>query len=117
MYDLDLSLAQTRREVESDQRAEEWAFATLEIAELVRVWGKAAIEAELTQYANKPPQQKWGPQCSQCVNWQLSRALERADGTIFNTPSYCRLRGDSELDQMPQDYASRCHFYEPNCPF
>ena len=40
MYDLEFIAAQAHREQQHDQQAEEWGLATLELAELVRIWGK-----------------------------------------------------------------------------
>ena len=46
-YEIYQEIEQERREALEDQKAEEWGFALLEIAELVRVWGYEAVLAEV----------------------------------------------------------------------
>ena len=116
MYELDFSISQRRREDESAQRAEEWGFATLELAELVRIWGKQAIADELAQLPDAPPQPH-RPLCAQCINWRPPRPLGLSNGSTYISPGLCELRAASDLVQMPQHYAAKCSFYEPDTPF
>ncbi|MBE9067191.1 hypothetical protein IQ260_11040 [Leptolyngbya cf. ectocarpi LEGE 11479] len=116
MYELDFSACQERRERQDDQKAEEWGFATLELAELVRVWGKQAIETELAELPDTPPLQ-YQPLCAQCVNWRPPRLLELSNGSTYMSPGLCELRAASDLAQMPQHYAAKCSFYDPDTPF
>ena len=67
MYELDLSTCQEAQVRQDLEKAEEWGFATLELAELVRRWGKQAIETELAKLPDTPPMQH-PPLCAQCVN-------------------------------------------------
>lgn len=46
-YEIYQKTEQQQREVIADQKAEEWGFALLEIAELVRVWGYEEIFREV----------------------------------------------------------------------
>ena len=114
MYELDFRACQDRREKEATQRSEEWGFATLELAELVRVWGKQAIADELAQLPDTPPHR---PLCAQCVNWRPPHPLELSNGSTYTRPGLCELRAASDLVQMPQHYAAKCSFYEPDTPF
>jgi hypothetical protein len=116
MYELDFSICQERREKEASQKAEEWSFATLELAELVRIWGKQAIETELAKLPDTPPMQHQ-PLCAQCVSWRPPRPLLLSNGTTHMSLGLCELRAASDLAQMPQHYASRCRFYSPDVPF
>lgn len=110
---------QEAREKAADQQAEEWGFATAELAELVRIWGKAAIAKELAKYPDTQPADKpsYAPQCGQCVQWRSARPLQLSDGSTVTVPGSCQLRAAADLEQMPQDYAARCHHYEENIPF
>ena len=118
MYELDSTCreAQERQDLE---KSKEWGFATLELAELVKRWGKVAIEAQLATYPDTPldATSTHEAQCAQCVNWRPSRTLTLADGDSYTTHPFCALRAASDLMQMPQSYASRCHFYESAVPF
>ena len=116
MYELDSITCQERREKEATERAEEWGFATLELAELVRVWGKHAIETELAKLPEVPPLQHQ-PLCAQCVNWRPPRPIELSNGASYMSLGLCELRAASDLVQMPQHYAAKCSFYEPDTPF
>ncbi|NEP62695.1 MAG: hypothetical protein F6K31_38210 [Symploca sp. SIO2G7] len=117
MYELDFNACQQRREQDADQRGEEWGFATLELAELVRIWGKQAIETELAKLPDTPPLQEQQPLCAQCVNWRPPRPLELSNGATYMSMELCELRAASDLAQMPQHYAANCSFYEPDTPF
>ena len=117
MYELDFSLCQQRRENQDVKTAEEWGFATLELAELVRIWGKQTIETELAKLPDMPPLQ-YQPLCAQCVNWRPPHPIELSNGaTCCMSMGLCTLRAASDLVQMPQHYAAKCSFYEPDTPF
>ena len=113
MYELDLSTCQEVQERQDIEKSEEWGFAMLELAELVKRWGKVAIETELSTY----PDPIVSATCSNCIHWRLAKKLELADGSTFTTRPYCSLRAASDLLQLPQSYADRCRFYDPNTPF
>ncbi len=55
--------------------------------------------------------------CAQCVNWKPERHLRLADGTNRIAPGFCTARAAADLQQMSQDYAERCSFYEECIPF
>ena len=101
------------REAQQNQQAEDWGFAALELAELVKRWGKVAIATELATY----PDPIVSANCSNCIHWRLEKELLLADGSTFTTRPYCSLRAASDLLQLPQTYADRCQFYDPNTPF
>ncbi len=113
MYDLDLSTSPETQERQDVEKSEEWGFATLELAKLVKRWGKVAIETELATY----PDPIVSANCSHCIHWRLAKELLLADGSTFTTRPYCSLRAASDLLQLPQSYADRCQFYDPNTPF
>ena len=116
MYELDLITCQERREKQDLEKLKEWGFATLELAELVRIWGKQAIEAELATLPDTPPMQH-RPLCAQCVNWRPPRPMPLSNGNTYMSLGLCELRAASDLAQMPQHYAAKCSFYEPDTPF
>lgn len=113
MYDFDLIAEQERHKEQACQKDEEWGFAMLELAELVKRWGKVAIATELSTY----PDPIVSATCTNCLHWRLARKLLLADGNTFTTRPYCSLRAASDLLQLPQSYADRCQFYDPNTPF
>ena len=116
MYELDFRACQERREKEDVAKAEEWGFATLELAELVRVWGKVAIATELAKLPDTPPMQPQ-PLCAQCVNWRPPRPMPLSNSNTYTSLGLCELRAASDLAQMPQHYAAKCSFYQPDTPF
>ena len=116
MYELDFSTCQQRREKEDLERAEEWGFATLELAELVRIWGKQAIVDELAKLSDTPPLPHQ-PLCAQCVNWRPPQPMPLSNGKTYMSLGLCTLRASSDLAQMPQHYAAKCAFYEADTPF
>lgn len=116
MYELDFRACQDRREKEATEKSEEWGFATLELAELVRIWGKQAITDELDQLPDTPPLQHQ-PLCAQCVNWRPPHPMPLSNGQTFMSLGLCELRAASDLVQMPQHYAAKCSFYEPDTLF
>ena len=116
MYELDFITCQERREKEDVAKAEEWGFATLELAELVRRWGKQVIETELTKLPDTPPM-LYQPLCAQCVHWRPPCPMPLSNGNTYTRPGFCELRAASDLAQMPQHYAAKCSFYEPDTPF
>ena len=116
MYELDLSTCQEAQVRQDLEKAEEWGFATLELAELVRRWGKQAIETELAKLPDTPPMQH-PPLCAQCVNWRPPRPIALSNGNTHMSLGLCELRAASDLVQMPQHYAAKCSFYEPDTAF
>ena len=116
MYELDFITCQERREKEDVAKAEEWGFATLELVELVRIWGKKAIATELAKLPDTPPMQ-YQPLCAQCVNRRPPRPMPLSNGNTYISLGLCELRAASDLAQMPQHYAAKCSFYEPDTPF
>lgn len=113
------AVAQRCHETQQEQQAEEWGFATLELATLVRRWGRAAVLREVMSLPETPPQATFAhqPICSQCVNWRPARAARRGDGRTTPVGGFCEVRAAAELVQMPSDYARCCPFYEENIPF
>ncbi|MFG6100541.1 hypothetical protein SPB21_35210 [Leptothoe sp. ISB3NOV94-8A] len=116
MYELDFSICQEAQERQDLEKNEEWGFAMLELAELVKRWGKVAIATELAKLPDTPPMQ-YQPLCAQCVNWRPPRPIELSNGSTYMSLGLCELRAASDLAQMPQHYAAKCSFYEPDTPF
>ena len=116
MYELDFITCQEKQGKQDLEKSEEWGFATLELAELVRRWGKQTIEAELAKLPDTPPMQHQ-PLCAQCVNWRPPHPIPLSDGNTYMSLGLCALRAASDLAQMPQHYAGKCSFYEPDTPF
>ncbi|NEZ54227.1 hypothetical protein [Adonisia turfae] len=116
MHELDFSTCQERREKQDVAEAEEWGFAMLELAELVKRWGKQAIANELAKLPDTSPMQHQ-PLCAQCVNWRPPRPIPLSNGTTHMSLGLCELRAASDLAQLPQHYAGKCSFYEPDTPF
>ncbi|NEP15448.1 MAG: hypothetical protein F6J97_00925 [Leptolyngbya sp. SIO4C1] len=108
---------QADREQQQDQQAEEWGFAVLELAELVKRWGKAAIARELAALPDTSPVIDYAPTCEQCVNWRPQRAAALANGTTAQLGDFCEARAAADLEQLPKDYAERCSLYEEKIPF
>ncbi|MEO1391076.1 MAG: hypothetical protein AAFV85_27395 [Cyanobacteria bacterium J06634_6] len=120
-FELAYPKAQEKREQQQDQQAEEWGFALLELAELVRRWGKEAISRELASLPDTAPAaayvKNYKPTCNQCVNWRPPRALQLANGTSHQSIGFCEARAAAEMEQMPKEYAERCRLYEEKIPF
>ena len=116
MYELDLSTCQEAQERQDLEKSEEWGFAMLELAELVKRWGKVAIQTELATYPDTPPT-LYQPLCAQCVNWRPPDPKPLSNGKTFMSLGLCELRAAGDLAQMPQHYAAKCSFYEPDTPF
>ena len=97
-------LEQEKLAMQQESRAEEWGFACLELAELVRRWGKAAIQKELDGLTDRAEWPQPQPHCSQCMNWQEPRSTNR--------PGFCVPRAAASLEQKPQSYAAQCPFFD-----
>lgn len=112
---------QAHRETQQDQQAEEWGFATVELAELVKRWGKAAVLREvmsLPDIASLPRSSfAFQPTCEQCVNWRPRRAATLSNGSTTQLGGFCEARAAADLAQMPTGYAERCQLFEEKIPF
>ena len=113
------TLEQAKREAYQDQAAEEWEFALSELTQLVRRWGKATIAKELADLPETDADiwKDWVPSCHKCVNWRCARTFKLSDGSLYAADGFCQARAAVSLEQMPQDYARACHFFELDCPF
>lgn len=111
--------AQIKREEYQDQVAEEWSFALLELNQLVRRWGKAAISKELSALPDMDVDlwKDWTPSCDECVNWRCACTLKLSNGALYVADGFCRARAAASLEQMPRDYAKACRFFRLDCPF
>lgn len=110
---------QTKREEYQDQAAEEWALALMELAQLVRRWSKATIAEELSKLSDADTDvwQEWTPSCNECENWRSARTFQLSSGALYQADGFCQVRATASLEQMPQDYARVCRFFELDCPF
>jgi len=103
-------LEQEKLEQQQESLAEEWGFACLELAELVRRWGKAAIQKELDELSDRT---EWlQPQCGQCMHWNVDKNLALSNGNRYSRPGFCELRASADLEQKPQNYAAQCPFFD-----
>lgn len=113
--------AQATRTQHQDQAADEWGFAVLELTELVRRWGKAAIAHELAALPDTCPADgpapAFQPTCEQCVRWRPQRAAALADGSTAQLGGFCEARAAADLEQKPKDYAARCRLFQEEIPF
>ena len=98
---------QERRETQQDQQALEWGFATLELAELVKRWGKDEIARELAKLPPCPPA-TFQKTCGMCQHHRLN-------------PEHCSLRAAADLDFIglaaTSTHAENCPFFTEDCPF
>ena len=111
---------QAHRETQQDQQAEEWGFATVELADLVKRWGKATVIREvMSQPDTAPPQSSFAfqPTCEQCVNWRPRRTAVLGNGSTTQVGGFCEARAAADLAQMPTGYAERCQLFEEKIPF
>ncbi|MEM6452995.1 MAG: hypothetical protein AAF703_22095 [Cyanobacteria bacterium P01_D01_bin.105] len=112
---------QDKREQQQDEAAEEWGFVSLELAQMVQRWGKDLILQEVSAFPENQPiapaSEPFVPLCKYCTSWQAPRLLKLSDGTTYQTPGYCQSRAAAELEQMPDDYAKICAFFQLDCPF
>ncbi|MEO0644809.1 MAG: hypothetical protein AAFZ17_01435 [Cyanobacteria bacterium J06650_10] len=98
---------QENRESQQDQQAEEWGFATLELSELVKRWGKDVIARELAKLPDATPA-PFEKTCGMCQHHRLN-------------PEHCSLRAAADLDYISfpatSTHAENCPFFTEDCPF
>lgn len=98
---------QEKREIQQDQQAEEWGFAMLELAELVKRWGKKVIARELAKLPPRPPA-TFQKTCGMCHHHRQN-------------PEHCSLRAAADVDfiSLPatSTHAENCPFFTEDFPF